>query len=109
MPAIDVYTEDDKKLVTEVHAPGFDKDEIEVSVHNGVLEIKGEHKEKSEDKAKKRNYMVHESHSSFYRRLALPKHADGDMVKAHFNKGVLTVEVPFKELPTPKKIEIGDK
>ena len=107
MPAMDVYSEDDKQMVAEVHAPGFTKDDIDVSVHNGMLEIKGEKHEKAEDKSKKRSYMVHESHASFYRRLALPDYADADHVDAHFDDGVLKVIVPFKELPKPKKIAIG--
>src|SRR6185369_9717276 len=87
MSAMDVYTEDDgKSLVAEVQAPGFGKDDIEVNVHNGMLEIKGEKHEKDEDK-KKRNYMVRESHASFYRSVALPKAADGDKVMAHFDNG----------------------
>ncbi|HEV7453867.1 MAG TPA: Hsp20/alpha crystallin family protein [Candidatus Saccharimonadales bacterium] len=107
-PAMDVYTENDKELVAEVHAPGFTKDDIEVNVQNGALEIKGEKHEKTEDKDKKRNYMVHESHASFYRSIALPKAAgDGD-VKADFTDGVLKVRVPLKELPAPKKIAIGE-
>lgn len=106
MPAMDVYSEDDKQLVAEVNAPGFSKDDIDVSVHNGVLEIKGEKHEKEEDK-KKRNYMMRESSASFYRRIALPKHADGDNVKASFDNGMLRVTVPFKELPKPKRVEIS--
>jgi HSP20 family protein len=106
LPAMDVYNEDDKQLVVEVHAPGFDKDDIELNVHEGVLEIRGEHKEKEEDKNKKRNYMVRESQASFYRRIALPKNADGDKVEAHFDNGLLKVSIPFKELPKPKKIAI---
>ena len=86
---------------------GLTKDDIDVSVHNGMLEIKGEKHEKAEDKGKKRSYMVHESHASFYRRLALPDYADADHVDAHFDDGVLKVIVPFKELPKPKKIAIG--
>lgn len=108
MPAMDVYSEDDKQLVVEVQAPGFDKEDIDVNVHNGVLEIKGEQHEKTEDKQdKKRSYMVRESHASFYRRLALPEHADADHIDADFENGVLKVIVPFKELPKPKKIAIG--
>lgn len=108
IPAMNVYSEDDKQLVAEVEAPGFDKDDVEVSVHNGVLEIKGEKHEKEEDnKDKKRNYMVRESHASFYRRIALPEYADADNVDANFDKGLLKVTVPFKELPKPKKIAIG--
>lgn len=107
MPAMDVYSEDDKDLIAEVHAPGFTKDDIDVSVHNGILEIKGEKHEKDENKGKKRSYMMHESHASFYRRLVLPDYADADNVDAHFDDGVLKVTVPYKALPKPKKIAIG--
>ncbi|MGH7157554.1 MAG: Hsp20/alpha crystallin family protein [Candidatus Saccharimonadales bacterium] len=106
MPAMNVYSEDDKQLVAEVEAPGFGKDDIEISVHNGMLEIKGEKHEKEEDKAKKRSYMVRESHASFYRSVALPKYADAENVQANFDSGVLKVTVPLKELPVPKKVAI---
>jgi HSP20 family protein len=108
MSAMDVYTEDDKTLVAEVHAPGFSKDDIEVNIHNGMLEIKGEKHEKEEEDGKKRKYMVRESHASFYRSIALPKTADGDNVEAHFENGVLHVRVPLKELPAPKRIAISE-
>ena len=108
LSAMDVYTEDGKTLVAEVQAPGFGKGDIEVNVHNGMLEIKGEKHEKEEDTAKKRNYMVRESHASFYRSVALPKAADGDKVEAHFDNGVLHVRVPLKELPAPKRVAISE-
>ena len=106
LPAMDVYTEDDKHLVTEVHAPGFDKDDFEINVNEGVLEIKAEHQEKQEEKDKKRSYMLRQSQTSFYRRIALPKNVDGDQVEAHFDNGLLKLVIPFKELPAPKKIQI---
>lgn len=107
-PAMDVYTDDDgKQLIAEVQAPGFGKDDVSVSVHDGVLEIKGEkHDKEEEGKKNKRNYVLRESHASFYRRIALPRHADADNIQAHFEDGVLKVAVPFKELPQPKKVEI---
>lgn len=109
VPAVDVYAEDDNELIAEVQAPGFTKGDIEVNVHNGVLEIRGERHEKEEkNKSKKRNYMLRESHASFYRSIALPKTADSDKVKAHFEDGVLRVSVPLKELPEPKKVAITD-
>ena len=107
MPSMDIYSEDDKQLIAEVQAPGFTKDDVEVNVHNGVLEIKGEKHEKEEDKKKKRSYMVRESHASFYRRIALPEYADAEHVNAEFDNGVLKVTVPFKELPKPKKVTIS--
>jgi HSP20 family protein len=108
MPAMDVYSDDDKQIIAEVQIPGFNKDDIEINVHDGVLEIKGEKREKKEEKDKKRNYMVRESSASFYRRIALPKTADGDKVAAHFDKGMLKVTIPLKELPKPKKVAITE-
>lgn len=109
-PAMDVYTDDNKSLVAEVQAPGFDKDDIEINVHDNILEIKGEKHEKTEqgDDKKGRNYMLRESHSSFYRSIMLPKNADGDSVAARFDNGVLHVTIPFKDLPAPKKVAISD-
>lgn len=107
-PALDLYTEDDKQLVAEAHVPGFTKKDVEVNVHNGVLELKGEKHEKEEEKGKKKSYVVRESHASFYRSVALPKYADGENIKASFKDGVLKVVVPFKELPKPKKVEIEE-
>jgi HSP20 family protein len=109
MPAMDVYSEDDRQLVTELQVPGFTKDDIQINVQNGMLEIKGEKREKEEQKDKKRQYMMRESSASFYRRIVLPKHADADNVTAEFDNGMLKVTVPFKELPQPKKVEITAK
>lgn len=108
-PSMDVYVDDDKRLVSEIQAAGFTPDDIEIAVNNGTLEIRGEKTEKEADNGKKdkRNYMVRESHASFYRSIVLPKHADADNVTADFEDGVLKVVVPFKELPQPKKVAIN--
>jgi HSP20 family protein len=106
LPAMDVYTEDNKRLVAEVHAPGFTKDDIDIRVHEGMLEIKGKKEEKEEQKDKKRSYMMRQSSSSFYRRIALPDRADTGKIDAQFEDGLLKVIVPFKELPQPKKVQI---
>lgn len=105
--AMDIYNEDDKQLVVEVRTPGFDKDDVDVSVHNGILEIKGEKTVKEEDKDKKRTYMMRESNSSFYRRVALPKSVDTDNIDAQFNNGLLRVTLPYRELPAPKRVQIS--
>ena len=104
--AMDVYKEDDKELVAEIHAPGFTKDDISIDVNNGLLEIKGEKHEQEKSKAKARNYMLRESHSSFYRSIMLPKNVNGDKVKANFTNGVLKITLPLTALPSPKKISI---
>jgi HSP20 family protein len=107
LPITDVYTNDDKELVVEAHMPNFNEKDIAIHVENGMLVIQAEKHEKEEDKKKK--YVVRESSSSFYRSIRLPKHADQEAIEADMKDGVLTVTVPFKELPQPKKIAIKAK
>lgn len=107
LPTTDVYTVDDKQLVVEAHLPNFDEKDIDIHVENGALVVQAEKHEKEHDKKKK--YVVRESSSSFYRRVQLPQVADKDAISAHMQDGVLTVTVPFKELPAPKKIAISKK
>jgi HSP20 family protein len=107
LPTTDVYS-NDKSLVIEAHLPSFKEDEVSLEQHQGELAIRAEHQEKQEDKNKKK-YLLRESVSKYYRRFTLPKNADTDAVTAHFEDGVLKVEIPFKELPAPKKIQIGSK
>ena len=102
-PTTDIYTQDDNKLTVEAHLPQFDEKDISVDIDEGALVIQAERHDKTEDKKK---YVVRESSSSYYRRIALPDQADEGKIDANFAKGVLTVTVPFKELPTPKKIAI---
>lgn len=107
LPATDVYTRDDKELVVEAHLPNFEDKDVDIHVEDGALVIQAEKHEKEEDKDKK--YVVRESSSSFYRRIALPKQSDADHIDAHLDDGILKVTVPFKTLPEPKKIAVKSK
>lgn len=106
IPTTDVYTRDNQ-LMVEVHLPNFEQKDINIQVDEGALVISAERHEKEEDKDKK--YVVRESSSSFYRRIALPKRADADKIDAHLDDGVLKVAVPLTPLPEPKKIAISAK
>lgn len=105
-PSIDIYSEDDKHMVVEMHAPGFDQEDIDISVRNGILEIRGESSSSSEQKDKKRSYMMRESHSSFARRVVLPEGANAENIEAELDKGILRITVPV-ERPEAKKIAIS--
>ncbi|NCU38692.1 Hsp20/alpha crystallin family protein [Candidatus Saccharibacteria bacterium] len=106
IPTTDVYTKDNA-LVVEAHLPNFEQSDINIQVEDNALIVSAERHEKQEDKSKK--YVVRESSSSFYRRIALPKRADADKIKAHLDEGVLKVQIPLTPLPEPKKIAIATK
>ena len=106
IPTTDVYTAEDE-LVIEAHLPNFEQDDINIQVEEGSLIVSAQRHEKEEDKDKK--YVVRESSSSFYRRIALPKRADAEQIDAHLEDGVLSVKVPLTPLPEPKKISIKSK
>ena len=106
IPTTDVFTKDNN-LVVEAHLPNFEQKDVNIEVENGTLVIRAGRHEKEEDKGKQ--YVVRESSSSFYRRIALPKRADADKVEAHLDDGVLKVSVPLIPLPEPKKIAISSK
>lgn len=109
LPTADVYVNEDKELIGEFHMPGFKEDEIDISVHEGALEVRAQKTQKEEQSKSKKKYVVRESSSSFYRHISLPQHADEDNVEATFENGVLRVTVPFKDLPNPKKVTIKSK
>ncbi len=106
IPTTDVYTRGND-MVVEAHLPNFDDKDINIQVDDNALVISAERHEKEEDKDKK--YVVRESSSSFYRRIALPDRADADKIEAHMEDGVLKVNVPLTPLPEPKKIAIQAK
>jgi HSP20 family protein len=106
IPTTDVYTKENE-LTVEAHLPNFEQKDINIQVEEGALVISAERHEKEEDKDKK--YVVRESSSSFYRRIALPKRADADKIDAQLDNGVLKVTVPLTPLPEPKKIAISAK
>lgn len=106
IPTTDVFTKDNN-LVVEAHLPNFEQKDVNIEVENGALVISAERHEKEEDKGKQ--YVVRESSSSFYRRIALPKRAEADKIEANLDDGVLKVNIPLTPLPEPKKISISSK
>lgn len=81
----------------DAELPGVPAKEVEVSVANGVLTIKGEHKVEKEEKDKNKNYLrVERSYGAFERSVALPDDADDAKISANSKDGVLTITIPKK-------------
>jgi len=106
IPTTDVYTKDNQ-LIVEAHLPNFEQKDVNIQLENNALVISAERHEKEEDKSKQ--FVVRESSSSFYRRIALPERAAAENIEAQLNDGVLKVTVPLTPLPEPKKIAIASK
>ncbi|GIW06517.1 MAG: Hsp20/alpha crystallin family protein [Dehalococcoidia bacterium] len=105
-PRMDIF-EQDGNLVIKADLPGLKKDDIEVTLDQGDLVIRGERKEEKE--VKEENYYRSErSYGSFYRRLALPFDAKPEQVQAEYKDGVLEIRIPkpAESVPPPQKIAI---
>jgi HSP20 family protein len=90
--AVDV-AEKEKTYEITAEVPGIDQNNVEVNLANGVLTIKGEKKQETEEK-KKNYHMSERRYGSFERSFQIPDDVDQDKIEASFNKGVLTVTLP---------------
>ena len=92
MPAVDVVEKDNAYEIS-AELPGMDEKDIEVTVSNGIVTVKGEKKETKEEKQK--DYYVSERHfGSFARSFRVPEDVDTNKIEAKFEKGVLAVTLP---------------
>jgi HSP20 family protein len=103
-PAVDMVDEKDE-LIVRADLPGLEEKDIDVTVEDGTLTIRGERKEEKEEK-KADYYYSERSYGAFVRTLALPTAVESDKVKATFKKGVLEVHLPKAKAAVGKKIEV---
>ena len=104
---VDVYETKDNFYVRAPIA-GVESDEIDVTVENGMLIIKGERK--YEEEKKEKNYFYQECYwGSFSRQILLPDDVDSSKIKASLEKGVLTVKLPKSPKTKKKKVSIDVK
>ena len=94
-PAVDIY-EDDKAITLKVEAPGMNEKELDVSVEEGHLTIKGERKFENEEK-EENFHRIERRYGSFQRTFALPNTVDAENISARYDKGVLKVVAPKVE------------
>jgi HSP20 family protein len=97
--------EQDGKVIVEASVPGIKAEDIEVSVEEGVLAIKGETKTETEEK--KEGYLLKERREgSFYRSVRLPDSVDSTQAASTYKDGVLTVTMPKTPEKQPSKIKV---
>jgi len=104
-PSLDL-AEDKDNLVATVEIPGLSKENLDVSVHEGVLNISGERvREKGHetDEAHRRERV----YGRFHRSISLPKPVKVESIKATYRDGILTVIMPKTEQAKPRQIEVS--
>ncbi len=104
-PALDVFDDKDS-VVVKVELPGLKKDEINISLHEGVLTVSGERKRETEKKEGE-SFRSERYFGKFQRSVTLPTTVDSNKVSASYKDGVLTVELPKAEEAKPKQIAVS--
>lgn len=103
-PAANIV-ETEKNYEIELELPGFDREDITVTVEQGVLTVSGQRP--SEREASDRTYHLRErSTGRFSRSFSLPSSVDPDQVSARFEDGVLNIDLPKQEKARTRKIEV---
>lgn len=106
-PLTDIW-EDEKDYVANLEIPGVDKNDIEININEGNVEIKVEKKKENKSEDKSRGiYRYERSYNGFYRCFKLPKNVDNENIQAKYNNGILELKIPKLEHKNElRKIEV---
>ena len=104
-PPVDIY-EDEHNITLKLEVPGIDEKDIDVRIENNTLTVHGERKIEKEEKEE--NFRrVERQYGEFTRSFTLPSSVDPQQVTAHYDKGVLNINLAKKAEAKPKQIKIN--
>jgi HSP20 family protein len=103
-PEVDI-SQDDHEYLLKADLPEMKKDDVKVTVEDGILCVSGERKSVKEDQ-KKKFHRIERSVGNFRRSFTLPEDADSKKVTAEFRDGVLKVHLPITPIARSKAIEV---
>lgn len=104
LPSLDV-SETKNELVVKAEVPGMDAKDIDISLSDGVLTIKGEKKQEKEEKEAD-YHLIERSYGAFTRSIQLPKEVQGGKINASYKDGILRITLPKSEEAKKKEIKI---
>jgi HSP20 family protein len=105
MPPVDIYQNGEHELVLKAELPDMNRDDIDITVENFVLTIKGEKKFNNEVKEEQYHH-AERRYGTFSRSFSLPQTVDASKVAAEYKNGVLTVRLPLREEARPRQIKV---
>jgi len=104
-PAVDIFETESHDLVLKAELPGMTRGDIEITVENGTLVLKGQ--KKFDETVKEEHYRrIERSYGQFFRSFTLPNTLDTSKVAADYKNGILTVKLPFREDAKPRTINV---
>lgn len=104
IPAVDIR-EEESRYVLEADIPGIARENIDISLEDSVLTVKGERTTRNEENGE--TYRRKErTHGSFVRQFTLPDTVNAEAISATFTDGVLEIGIPKQENPEPRKITV---
>ena len=104
-PPVDIYSNEHHELVITAELPDMKRENIEVTVENDVLTLRGEKTLEQEVKGEQ-FHRIERSYGTFSRSFTLPNTIDTGKVHAEYKDGVLTVKLAFREEMKPKQIKV---
>ena len=105
VPAVDIYETENHDVVIKAELPDMTREDIEVTVENNTLTLKGERKVPADVKDEQFR-RVERHYGAFSRSFTLPNTVDASRVSAEYKHGVLTVRLPFREEAKPRTINV---
>lgn len=105
VPPVDIFQNGDKEIVLKAEVPDMSREDIDITVENGTLTIKGEKKITSDVK-EEQFHRIERRYGSFSRSFSLPRTVDTTKVGADYKNGVLTVRLPLREDAKPRQIKV---
>jgi HSP20 family protein len=104
-PAVDIY-ETENELVLKADLPDVNEKDLDIRVENNMLTVRGERK--FENEVKHENYLrVERAYGTFTRSFSLPNTVNTEAIKADYNHGVLTVQLPKRAEAKPKQVKVN--
>lgn len=105
IPPVDIFQNSDKEVVLKAELPDMTREDIDITVDNGTLTIKGE-KRLSGDVKEEQFHRIERRYGTFSRSFSLPQAVDPGKVAAEYKNGVLTVKLPLREEARPRSIKV---
>jgi len=105
VPPVDIFQNGDDEVVLKAELPDMTREDIDITVDNGTLTIRGEKKFSSEVKEEAFR-RIERSYGTFSRSFSLPQTVDTGRVGAEYKNGVLTVRLPLREEAKPRQIKV---